>query len=180
MDEEAVPGSALGGAGNFLPAPKEIELIVAKEALAGACLVGGRGKFRGNSELGESSLKPLVHPAVAFKGRERIPWVAGRKGQTVGPIVAMRHEAAGGGAADEGAEEGESLDLGVFLEVTEGGGFLNPTVETKDRLAQARHGLEEGFVEGHVEGVVLGAGHQEEPVGLGGGGHGSDWDEGRG
>ena len=53
------------------------------------------------------------------------------------------------------------LDLSVFLEVTEGGGFFCPGVKPQDGLVEARHGFQQGLVQRHVDGVIAGAGIEQ-------------------
>src|SRR5579859_1152727 len=116
---------------------------MADEALARLGFTRGGSQLRLDPKQCKSLLKPLVDAAVAFGGWQRVPPVARREGEGVGPIGVMRHQPTGGGTAHQRAEMGQGRYLGEFLKVTKRGGRLSPAVETEYGAFQSRHGLEQ-------------------------------------
>ncbi len=152
LDEETVPGATLRRPRYLAPPPKQVRLFVTDEALAGLRLAAARGQFRGDTQAGEGRLEPGMRATVALGGAERIPGMVGGKDKAVSPVGIMRDDAPRGGAAYQGAQGRERLDLGVALEIAERGGGLGPTVKAQDRAAQEWRRLEQCLIEGHIEG----------------------------
>ena len=63
------------------------------------------------AELGERVAHPLVHPAVAVHGGERVPWVRRWNHDAVSPIRVVRHEPATGRATDERTQVRGACDV---------------------------------------------------------------------
>src|SRR5262249_37300019 len=66
--------------------------------------------------------------------------------------------------SDEGPELGPGCDLGIALEVAEGGGRVGPSVKAQNRLAQLLDRIEERFVQGHVKRCCARPGTQDKPT----------------
>src|SRR5438309_8342215 len=75
----------------------------------------------------------------------------------------MGDKTAAGGSAHERPQVGEPLNFCEFLEISERGGGLSPTIKAQNGPGQARHGFEQGFVHGHVEGGSPWSGAEEVP-----------------
>ena len=61
-------------------------------------------KLGHHAHFGKRQPQPVMDAPVTFRGLERMPFVAGRKNGTVGPVRIMRHDAAARRTPDERAQ----------------------------------------------------------------------------
>ena len=164
MNEQPEFVSSLGGTGNFFAVPKQVTLLMAGKAVAMPAGAAVRGEPGLHGQFGERQAQPFMNAPVTLFRLERVPFMVRGKGDAVGPIRVMRHEAAAGWTPDERTQMRGGFNLGKLLKIAKGRRRPFPAVKAQNRAAKSRQGFEQRFIECHVERRVALAGVEQKPV----------------